>query len=55
MLPDWPFIRGVDHYSHAVMADRMMTVGKIEPYLIHPPGFYTMTAGVSRLSGLEQL
>src|SRR5918997_1141740 len=55
VLHDWPFIRGVDHYSHAVMADRMMTVGKIEPYLIYPPGFHTMTAGVSRLSGLEPL
>ena len=55
VLHDWPFMRGVDHYSHAVMADRMMTVGKIEPYLIYPPGFHTMTAGVSRLSGLEPL
>ena len=55
VLHDWPFIRGVDHYSHAVMADRMMSVGKIEPYLIYPPGFHTMTASISRLSGLEPL
>jgi hypothetical protein len=55
VLHDWPFIRGVDHYSHAVMAERMMTVGKIEPYLIYPPGFHTMTASISRLSGLEPL
>ena len=54
-LHDWPFMRGVDLYSHAVMADRMMSVGKIEPYLIYPPGFHTMTAEVSRLSGLEPL
>jgi hypothetical protein len=55
VLHDWPFMRGVDHYSHAVMADRMMTEGKIEPYLIYPPGFHTMTAEISRLSGLEPL
>ena len=55
VLNDWPFMRGVDHYSHAVMADRMMSVGKIEPYLIYPPGFHTMTASISRLSGLEPL
>ncbi len=55
VLHDWPFMRGVDLYSHAVMADRMMTVGKIQPYLIYPPGFHTMTAEVSRLSGLEPL
>ena len=34
---DWPFIRGVDHYSHSVMANLMMTEGEIEPYLIYPP------------------
>jgi len=54
-LHEWPFIRGVDHYSHAVMANRMMTEGEIEPYLIYPPGFHTMTAMISRLSGLEPL
>jgi hypothetical protein len=37
-LHEWPFIRGVDHYSHAVMANRMMTAGRIEPYLIYPRG-----------------
>ena len=55
VLHDWPFVRGVDHYSHAVMANRMMAVGKIEPYLIYPPGFHTMTAELSRLSGLDPL
>ena len=54
-LHDWPFMRGVDHYSHAVMANLMMSEGKIEPYLIYPPGFHTMTAEVSRLSGLDPL
>ena len=55
VLHDWPFIRGVDHYSHAVMANRMMEAGRIEPYLIYPPGFHTMTASVSRLTGLDPL
>ena len=54
-LHEWPFIRGVDHYSHAVMANRMMTEGSIEPYLIYPPGFHITIAGISRLSGLEPL
>lgn len=54
-LYDWPFIRGVDHYSYTVMANLMMSEGKIEPYLIYPPGFHTMTAEVSRLSGLDPL
>ena len=55
MLHDWPFIRGVDHYSHAVMSNLMMTRGEIEPYLIYPPGFHTLTALISRLSGLDPL
>src|SRR5919199_1951642 len=55
VLHDWPFIRGVDLYSYTVMANLMMSEGKIEPYLIYPPGFHTMTAEVSRLSGLDPL
>lgn len=55
ILHDWPFMRGVDHYSHAVMAQLMLTEGRIEPYLIYPPGFHSMTAVISRLSGLEPL
>ena len=54
-LHDWPFIRGVDHYSNAVMTNRMMTEGSIEPYLIYPPGFHTLIAEISRLSGLDPL
>ena len=54
-LHDWPFMRGVDHYSHAIMAELMMTRGEIEPYLIYPPGFHTLTAMISRLSGLVPL
>ena len=55
ILHDWPFIRGVDHYSHAVMAELMMREGEIEPYLIYPPGFHSMTAIICRLTGLEPL
>jgi hypothetical protein len=55
VLHDWPFMRGVDHYSHAVMTELMMTEGKIEPYLIYPPGFHIMTAEICRLTGLEPL
>ena len=52
---DWPFIRGGDQYSHAVMSGLMMNEGGIDSYLIYPPGFHTMTAVISRLSGLEPL
>jgi hypothetical protein len=52
---DWPFIRGGDQYSHAVMAQLMMSEGSIDSYLIYPPGFHAMTAVISRLSGLEPL
>src|SRR5215218_3992089 len=55
VLHDWPFIRGVDHYSHAVMVELIMTEGNIEPYLIYPPGFHTMTAMICRLTTLEPL
>ena len=55
VLYDWPFIRGVDHYSHAVMTNLMLSVGTSEEYLIYPPGFHTMTAIFSRLTGLGPL
>jgi hypothetical protein len=54
-LNDWPYIRGLDLYSHAVMSELMMTEGKIEPYLIYPPGFHTLIAAICRLSGLMPL
>ena len=55
VLQDWPYIRGVDHYSHAVMANEMLFKGSFEEYLIYPPGFHTMTAMISNLSGLEPI
>lgn len=55
IVHDWPFVRGVDQYNHAVMANEMLLDGRIFPYLIYPPGFHTMTANVSLLSGIEPL
>ena len=52
---EWPFIRGVDHYSHTVMADLMRSQGTLESYLVYPPGFHTVTAMISTLSGLDPL
>ena len=52
---DWPFVRGLDHYSHAIMTDMMLTRGDTGSYLIYPPGFHVFTACVSRLTGLEPL
>lgn len=55
VLHDWPFVRGVDQYSHAVMANLMLSKGEIYPYLIYPPGFHTLVAVISRFSGLDPL
>lgn len=55
VLQDWPFVQGVDHYSHAVMANLLQSRGEISPYLIYPPGFHTVTAMISHLSGLRPL
>ena len=52
---DWPFVRGLDHYSHGVMTDMMLTRGDTGSYLIYPPGFHVFTAILSRLTGLEPL
>ncbi len=55
VLHDWPYLRGSDLYSHAVMAEQMMAHGNYNTYLIYPPGFSTLTAVVCRLSGLPPL
>ena len=52
---DWPHIRGIDKYTQAIMVDLMLSRGSLEAYMVYPPGFHTMTAAVSRLSGLEPL
>jgi hypothetical protein len=52
---DWPFPRGVDKYEHAVMVDMMLTRGSTESFMLYPPGFHVLAAGISALSGLEPL
>jgi hypothetical protein len=52
---DWPSIRGLDHYSHAVMAEQMLAHGSYQTYLVYPPGFSTVSAVLCRLSGLSPL
>lgn len=55
VLYDWPYLRGTDQFSHAVMANEMLTEGHYESYLVYPPGLHTLDAVISRLSGLEVL
>jgi len=52
---DWPSIRGLDHFSHAVMTEQMLAHGSYPAYLIYPPGFSTISAVLCRLSGLPPL
>jgi hypothetical protein len=52
---DWPSIRGSDMFSHAVMAEQMLSHGSYGTYLVYPPGFSTLTAVVCRLCGLTPL
>jgi hypothetical protein len=52
---DWPFVRGQDQFSHAVMAEQMLAHGSYATYLIYPPGFSTLSAVICRLSGLPPL
>lgn len=55
VLHDWPYLRGGDQYNHAVQAQEMLAAGHYDAFLVYPPGFSTLTACVSRLSGLEPL
>jgi len=52
---DWPYLRGSDQFSHAVMAEQMLAHGSYTTYLIYPPGFSALTAVICRLSGLTPL
>ena len=52
---DWPYLRGSDQFSHAVMAQQMLAHGSYTTYLIYPPGFSTLTAVICRVSGLTPL
>jgi hypothetical protein len=55
MRYDWPFPRGVDKYEHAVMVGMMLSGGSTESFMLYPPGFHVLAAGISGLSGLEPL
>ena len=55
MRYDWPFPRGVDKYEHAVMVSMMLSEGSTESFMLYPPGFHVLAAGISILSGLEPL
>lgn len=52
---DWPYMPGVDQFSYVVMAEQMMSHGSYATFLTYPPGFSTLFAVVSRLSGLSPL
>jgi hypothetical protein len=52
---DWPSVRGLDHFSHAVMTEQMLAHGSYPTYLVYPPGFPSSSAVISRLSGLAPL
>jgi hypothetical protein len=52
---DWPYVRGGDQFSYAVMAEQMLSHGSYSTFMIYPPGFPTLTAVICRLSGLAPL
>jgi hypothetical protein len=52
---DWPWIRGGDQFSHAVMAEQMLAHGQYHTYLIYPPGFSALTAVICRFAALTPL
>jgi hypothetical protein len=55
MRYDWPFPRGVDKYEHAVMVSMMLSEGSTGSFMLYPPGFHVLAAGISVLSGVEPL
>src|SRR5205823_627633 len=46
---DWPYVRGGDQFSYAVMAEQMLSHGSYGTFMIYPPGFSTLTAVICRL------
>jgi hypothetical protein len=52
---DWPYVRGGDQFSYAVMAEQMLSHGSYGTFMIYPPGFPTLMAVICRLSGLAPL
>ena len=55
VLFDWPYIRGVDQYTQAIMTNLTLETGSTESYMVYPQGFHLWVASVSRLSGVEPL
>jgi hypothetical protein len=52
---DWPYIRGVDQYEHAVMTEMMVSTGSTESFMLYPPGFHHLLAAIHHFSGLDPL
>ena len=52
---DWPYLRGEDQFSHAVMTEQMLAHGSYSSYLVYPPGFSTLSAVICRLTDLQPL
>jgi hypothetical protein len=52
---DWPYVRGGDQFSYAVMAEQMLSHGSYGTFMIYPPGFPTLMAVICRFSGLAPL
>lgn len=52
---DWPYVRGGDQFSYAVMAEQLLSHGSYGTFMIYPPGFPALTAVLCRLSGLAPL
>lgn len=55
IVHDWPYLRGEDQFSHAVMTEQMMAHGQYSTYLIYPPGWSALSAVVCRFCGLPPL
>lgn len=52
---DWPYLRGEDQFSHAVMTEQILAHGSYASYLVYPPGFSTLSAVICRFAGLTPL
>jgi hypothetical protein len=55
IVHDWPYLRGEDQFSHAVMTEQMMAHGQYSTYLIYPPGWSSLSAVICRFCDLPPL
>jgi hypothetical protein len=55
IVHDWPYVRGEDQFSHAVMTEQMMAHGQYSSYLIYPPGWSSLSAVICRFCDLPPL